>query len=88
MGCNVKTIQFNRRGKNPVQELKLAGKIIKHIRKIEPTFILTYTIKANIYAGIGAQLLRMPYAANITGLGIGVQSEISKKYLLSFTVLH
>ena len=36
--------------------------------------VLTYTIKPNIYGGIASRLFRIPYIANITGLGTSIEN--------------
>lgn len=38
------------------------------LRKIRPDFVLTYTIKPNIYGGMAAGSLKIPFAITITGL--------------------
>lgn len=37
--------------------------------------MITYTIKPNIYGGLVCRLLKIPYAANITGLGTAFQDK-------------
>ena len=74
-GCRVIETAIDRRGINPVTDLKLLMRYIRLIRKIRPTKVITYTVKPNIYGGIACRLLRIPYAANITGLGTTFQKE-------------
>lgn len=69
-GCRVVEIAVNRHGKNPVQELSLFMKYFSVMRKYKPICVLTYTIKPNIYGGMAARFLRIPYIVNITGLGV------------------
>lgn len=68
-GCQVIHTDINRRGMNPVQDMGLFFSYWKLLRNIKPDVILTYTIKPNIYGGFCARLKRVPYIANITGLG-------------------
>ena len=42
------------------------------INSINPSVVLTYTIKPNIYGGIAASICKKPYIPNITGLGTAV----------------
>lgn len=63
--------EIDRRGKNPVRDLKLLLHYIKVFRTYNPSLILAYTIKPNIYGSISARVLRIPYINNITGLGSG-----------------
>lgn len=72
-GCHVIETPIDRRGINPVTDLKLLLRYIRMIRKLKPTRVITYTIKPNIYGGLACQLLHFPYAVNITGLGTTFQ---------------
>ena len=36
--------------------------------------VITYTIKPNVYGGIACQLCKVPYVANVTGLGTAVEN--------------
>ncbi len=73
-GCELIETKFNRHGKNPLQELKLISLYKKYIREIKPDIVLTYTIKPNIYGGMACADLKIPYVANITGLGTAVEN--------------
>lgn len=69
MGCHIVKTPINRRGINPLEDLKLYrayGKIMKDLR---PSLVVTYTIKPNIYGGFAAGMQKIPYIATITGLG-------------------
>ncbi len=74
LGCKCINVPVSRRGTNPIQDLILLFKYIKLIRKLKPDAILTYTIKPNIYGGIAASLLKVPYFTNITGLGTAIEN--------------
>ena len=50
----------------------------KLIKKTGADIVLTYTIKPNVYGGMAAASLKVPYIANITGLG----TALVKKGLL------
>lgn len=84
MGAEFIPIEMNRHGINPFKELFLIRKIKKIFKKIKPDYILTFTIKPNIYGGIVARKLKIPYIANITGLGTAVEN---KGILQKITVL-
>ena len=75
MGCLFHPVKFHSRGTNPIHDLKLLRTYKALIRKINPIAVLTYTIKPNIYGGIACASLRIPYIANITGLGTAVENE-------------
>lgn len=85
-GCQVQLCDFDRRGMNPIKDLKLLRTYIKLIKDIEPDIIITYTIKCNIYGGIAARKLKKRYYANVTGLGSIFQQNSMK--LRVVTVLY
>ena len=74
-GCHVIETPIDRRGINPVTDFKLLLRYIRMIRKLKPTRVMTYTIKPNIYGSLACQLLGVPYAVNITGLGTTFQKS-------------
>lgn len=76
MGCEfVDVPMFERRGKNLLKELRLIAEYDKILRIVRPDVILTFTIKPNLYGGIVARKLNIPYISNITGLGIAVSDK-------------
>ncbi|MEQ2464769.1 glycosyltransferase family 4 protein [Niallia hominis] len=75
MGCKFVNTQINRRGTNPISDLKLLLKYKSIIKEIRPSVVLTYTIKPNIYGGLACRLARAPYIANITGLGTAIENK-------------
>ena len=74
IGCRVVQTTFNRRGVNPVADLKLMLTYRKMIRQLKPVAVLTYTIKPNIYGGMACRLTHTPQLANVTGLGDAVEN--------------
>lgn len=75
LGAKVIPTAMERHGTNPFKELKIVSYYKDQMRKIRPKIVLTYTIKPNIYAGMAAASLGIPYVANITGLGSAVENE-------------
>ena len=75
MGCKFIETAVDRRGINPVTDLKLFLNYRKMIGKVKPDFIITYTIKPNVYAGIVSAIKHKKYAINITGLGTAFQKQ-------------
>ena len=73
-GCRFIDTPVNRRGSNPVTDLKLFRTYKNVIRDIHPAVVLTYTIKPNIYGGIASRLSHTPYLVNVTGLGTAVEN--------------
>ena len=84
MGCEFYDTPLNRRGINPVTDLKLFARYLKLLRKEKPDLVITYTIKPNIYGGIACRLRKIPYAVNITGLGTAFQKQGMLRKLVTF----
>lgn len=68
--CNL----LDRRGKNPLKDLKLLSFYKETLKAIKPDIVFTYTIKPNVYGGMACASLDIPYVANITGLGSAVEN--------------
>ena len=68
-GCRIIKTAINRRGINPIEDLKLYRTYVKMMKEIRPDLVVTYTIKPNVYGGYAAGRLKIPYIATITGLG-------------------
>lgn len=75
LGCKYFETRVDRRGTNPIADLKLMVSYIKLIKRIKPKVVLTYTIKPNVYGGIACRITRTPYITNITGLGTSVENR-------------
>lgn len=69
MGCHIIKTPINRRGINPLEDLKLYRAYGKIMKELCPFLVVTYTIKPNIYGGFAAGMKKIPYIATITGLG-------------------
>jgi glycosyltransferase involved in cell wall biosynthesis len=82
--------QLARKSINPFQDLRLCYELFQIYQREKPDLILHYTIKANIYGGIAATLLKIKYLCVVTGLGYsfihnGVVYAISKQlYRIAF----
>lgn len=68
-GCRIVKTAINRRGINPLEDLKLYRTYSQMMKDIKPDLVVTYTIKPNIYGGFAAGMRKIPYIATITGLG-------------------
>jgi glycosyltransferase involved in cell wall biosynthesis len=75
VGCQFVETQLERRGTNPIKDVKLLLHYIKIIKQMKPDVVLTYTIKPNVYGGLACRLTRTPYITNITGLGTSVENN-------------
>lgn len=74
LGCEYSNIKFKSKSLNPYSELKLFVQIFLKIKLINPDFILTFTIKPNIYGSLAARFLKIRSINNIAGLGIAHSS--------------
>ena len=72
MGCKIIPTVVDRRGMNPVKDLKLILSYIRTLRKLKPDAVLTYTIKANIYGSLACALTKNKCISNVTGLGTSI----------------
>ncbi len=74
-GSSVQIIEtpFERRGNNPVKDLRLFWTYLRLLGKCKPDAVLTYTIKPNLYGGLACRLRRVPYLCNVTGLGTAIE---------------
>lgn len=88
LGCRIIPTKIDRRGVNPVNDLKLLAFYCRIIPKVEPDVVFSYTVKPNIYGGIACTLRNAPYIVNITGLGTAVErgGPIQKIILLLYHV--
>ena len=66
---------LDRHGTNPFKELKLISFYKRVLKEYTPDIVLTYTIKPNVYGGMACNKYKVPYVANITGLGTAVENE-------------
>jgi glycosyltransferase involved in cell wall biosynthesis len=88
IGCKFVNTPLERRGTNPLTDLKLLFNYIKIIKRIKPDIVLTYTIKPNVYGGMACAVTRTPYISNITGLGTSIENDglIQKVTLMLYRV--
>lgn len=83
MGCEIIDLPLDRRGINPLTDLKLLFNYYKVIKKEKPNAVMSYTIKPNAYGGIVCRFLKVPFFPNITGLGTAMENEgILQKILI------
>ena len=82
LGTELIETPINRRGINPKEDIKLFRKYKNLLKDLKPDLVITYTIKPNVYGGFACRLLKIPYAANITGLGTAFQGKSSFIYIV------
>ena len=75
LGCKLLETNVDRRGINPLKDLKLY-KTYKSILKSEkPDVVITYSIKPNIYMGYACCRCGIKYFVNVQGLGTAFQKK-------------
>jgi glycosyltransferase involved in cell wall biosynthesis len=75
LGCKFIETHLDRRGTNPIKDLKLLLHYINILKRIKPDVVLTYTVKPNVYGGLACRITKTPYITNITGLGTSVENK-------------
>lgn len=83
MGCKFINTYVDRRGINPVKDLKLFLEYRKILKKEKPDLVITYTIKPNVYGGFACRTQKIPYAVNVTGLGTAFEGNGILKRLVT-----
>lgn len=74
-GCSIDICSIlDGRSTDPVREIKLISYYRKLIKREKPDMVFTYTIKPNCYGGYLCGKKKIPYVANITGLGVAVEN--------------
>lgn len=68
LGCHIVETEIDRRGVNPIKDLKLICFYRKMIPQVNPDIIFSYTIKPNIY-GTMVSNGKYKQVCNITGTG-------------------
>lgn len=74
IGAYIINTKLDRRGMNPLADLRLMLHYRKMIKQLKPVAVLSYTIKPNVYGGIACRLTGTPLIANVTGLGDAIEN--------------
>ena len=83
LGCKFIHTPVDTRGTSIKKDLQLLRKIFKIYREEKPDIVLTFYTKTNIYGGLLARLLKIPYVENITGLGTTFSGSSQMAKLMS-----
>ena len=73
LGCKFIDTALDRRGMNPLRDISLYKQYLKILKELKPDLVIAYTIKPNIYGGFACRMTKIPFAANITGLGSAIE---------------
>ena len=82
LGCRFIHIPIERKGKNLFKEIRVLILLVKIFLNERPDFLLTFTIKPNIYGSIAASFFNIKVFNNISGLG----SAFMKRDLFQFFI--
>ena len=83
LGAIYHEITIMRHEKKIKDELKILLEYFRLMRKIKPDICFGFTIKPNIYGAIAARFFKVPFVANITGLGMALENENYQGKLIS-----
>ncbi len=83
LGATVIETNASRHGKNPLEDFFLYLNYRKLLKEHKPDFVFTYTVKPNAYGGLACGQLKVPYAANVTGLGVIEDEGLLQKLMLT-----
>lgn len=84
MGCEYIPISMERRGTNPIHDIRLMNTYRKIFKEVKPDVILTYTTKVCIYGGMIARWMKIPYIINVSGLGTAIEQKNPLQPLMIF----
>ncbi len=73
LGCRMIDTKLDRRGINPLKDIKLYNAYKEILRAEKPDMVITYSIKPNVYGGYACRKLGVPYCVNVQGLGTAFQ---------------
>lgn len=76
LGANCIKTEVDRRSINPFTDLKLLQTYKTILKQEKPDLVLTYSIKPNIYAGYLCGKMKIPFCANVQGLGTAFQKAL------------
>lgn len=74
LGCKFIDTALERRSMNPIRDISLYRQYCRILKEIKPDQVISYTIKPNIYGGFACRVAKIPFVANITGLGSAIES--------------
>jgi galacturonosyltransferase len=82
MGCSFIPTEIDKRGKNPLKDLRLIHRYEEIYEQIKPDMILMYTTKVDIYGGLVAGVKKLPYIVNVSGLGTALEYDSALQKLM------
>lgn len=76
LGIRCIKTDVDRRGINPKTDWKLFRTYQRLLQQEKPDMVVTYSVKPNIYMGLACSLKKIPYCANVQGLGTAFQKPV------------
>lgn len=76
LGANCIKTEVDRRSINPFTDLKLLHTYKTILKQEKPDLVITYSIKPNIYSGYLCGKMKIPFCANVQGLGTAFQKAL------------
>lgn len=73
--------KVDRRGINPKTDFALLKTYRKLLKAEKPDLVITYSIKPNIYGGMACTRLKIPFCANVQGLGTAFQKRTIARFV-------
>ena len=83
LGAVYHKIKIMRHDKKIKDELKILLEYLRLMITIRPDICFGFTIKPNIYGAIAARFFKVPFVANITGLGMALEDGRFQEKLIS-----
>lgn len=77
LGCEQLFVKMDRRGMNPIRDGRMLLEYWRITKGVKPDYVITYSIKPNIYMGLVCRLLGVKYYAHIQGLGSAFEHKFS-----------
>jgi glycosyltransferase involved in cell wall biosynthesis len=87
LGANLHPVPLRRTGLNPVADLRYLRSLRSLMRRLQPTFVLNYTAKPNIWGAIAAAGAGVPSASMVTGLGYAFIEGSSRRRRATQTLM-
>lgn len=81
MGLRCIETDVDRRGINPKTDLNLLKTYYQMLKEEKPDLVITYSIKPNVYAGLVCGMLKIPFCANVQGLGTAFQKPVLAQFV-------
>ena len=69
LGVDFLHLNLSRCGTNPIRELCTLRDVVQKLRCSNPSVVLSYTVKCNLYAGLCQYIMKFHHLPNIAGLG-------------------